>query len=166
MSSSPAPAARGTATSRALMLIGLIVLCQAAGGAGAVLTSAAWYRELARPSWAPPGWLFGPVWLTLYTMMAIAAWLVWRTPSSPARRAALGWFGVQLALNAAWSPVFFGLRSLAGGLVVIALLLAAIVVTLVRFRPRSPTAAWLLVPYLAWVAFASALNASLWWLAR
>jgi CheY-like chemotaxis protein len=61
----------------------------------------AWYRELARPTWAPPGWLFGPVWLTLYTAMAVAAWLVWRGPSSPARRAALGWFGVQLALNAA-----------------------------------------------------------------
>jgi benzodiazapine receptor len=102
------------------------------------------------------------VWLTLYTAMAVAAWLVWRGPSSPARRAALGWFGVQLALNAAWSPTFFGLRSLGGGLIVIVALLVAIAVTIARFAPRSRLAAGLLTPYLAWVAFATALNAALW----
>jgi benzodiazapine receptor len=152
-----------------LALIGWIALCQAAGGPGRPghrgdpgRTTGAWYRELARPTWAPPGWLFGPVWLTLYTAMAVAAWLVWRGPSSPARRAALAWFGVQLALNAAWSPTFFGLRSLGGGLIVIVALLVAIAVTIARFAPRSRLAAGLLTPYLAWVAFATALNAALW----
>ena len=148
------------------MLVGMIVLCQAAGGLGALATSPAWYRELARPSWAPPPWLFGPVWLTLYTAMAIAAWLVWRGPSATARTRALGLFALQLALNAAWSPVFFGLRSLAGGLIVIVAMLVAIAATIVAFWPRSRLAAWLLVPYLAWVGFATALNAALWWLAR
>jgi len=148
---------RGTTLRHGLVLLAFIVGCQAAGGAG---------RERARPSWAPPGWLFGPVWITLYTSMAVAAWLVWRRPASVERTRALRWFAVQLALNAAWSPVFFGLRSLAGGLVVIAALLAAIVATIRAFAPCSRPAAALLVPYLAWVGFASALNAALWWLAR
>lgn len=159
MSSVASPVARPHAW---LALVGWIALCQAAGAVGALVTSGAWYRDLARPSWAPPGWLFGPVWLTLYTAMAIAAWLVWRGPSGPARTSALTWFGVQLALNAAWSPVFFGLRSLGGGLIVIIALLVAIAITIARFAPRSRLAAGLLVPYLAWVGFATALNAALW----
>ena len=149
-----------------IALVASIALCQVAGGLGALVTDAAWYRELARPSWAPPGWVFGPVWLTLYTMMGVAAWLVWRTPSTSARTHALGWFAAQLALNAAWTPVFFGLRSLGGGLVVILLLVGAIVATMRAFHRVAPRPAWLLAPYLAWVMFATALNASLWWLAR
>ncbi len=152
--------------SQALALLGFVALCQAAGATGALVTSADWYRELPRPGWAPPGWVFGPVWITLYTLMGAAAWLVWRTPASAARTAALRWFGVQLALNAAWTPVFFGLRSVGGGLAVIVVLLAAIVVTIVRIRPVSRLASWLLAPYLAWVAFATVLNASIWWLGR
>lgn len=150
----------------ALVLVALVLACHAAGGLGALVTDAAWYRELARPSWAPPGWVFGPVWLTLYTMMGVAAWQVWRTPSGPARTRALGWFAAQLALNAAWTPVFFGLRSLGGGLIVIGLLVAAIVGTIRAFRVIAPRAAWLMAPYLAWVLFATALNGALWWLAR
>lgn len=150
----------------ALVLVALVLACHAAGALGALATDAAWYRELARPSWAPPGWVFGPVWLTLYTMMGVAAWRVWRTPSGPARRRALGWFAAQLALNAAWTPVFFGLRSLGGGLVVIGLLVVAIAGTIRAFRVVAPRAAWLLAPYLAWVLFATALNGALWWLAR
>ncbi len=150
----------------ALVLVALVLACHAAGAAGALVTDAAWYRELARPSWAPPGWVFGPVWLTLYTMMGVAAWRVWRTPSGPARSRALGWFAAQLALNAAWTPVFFGLRSLGGGLVVIGLLVVAIAGTIRAFRVVAPRAAWLLAPYLAWVLFATALNGALWWLAR
>ncbi len=150
----------------ALVLVALVLACHAAGALGALVTDAAWYRELARPSWAPPGWVFGPVWLTLYTMMGVAAWRVWRTPSGPARSRALGWFAAQLALNAAWTPVFFGLRSLGGGLVVIGLLVVAIAGTIRAFRVVAPRAAWLLAPYLAWVLFATALNGALWWLAR
>ncbi|MBL8620323.1 MAG: tryptophan-rich sensory protein [Myxococcales bacterium] len=150
----------------ALVLVALVLACHAAGALGALVTDAAWYRELTRPGWAPPGWVFGPVWLTLYTMMGVAAWRVWRTPSGPARTRALGWFAAQLALNAAWTPVFFGLRSLGGGLIVIGLLVGAIAGTIRAFRVVSPRAAWLLAPYLAWVLFATALNGALWWLAR
>ena len=124
----------------ALVLVALVLACHAAGALGALVTDAAWYRELARPSWAPPGWVFGPVWLTLYTMMGVAAWRVWRTPSGPARSRALGWFAAQLALNAAWTPVFFGLRSLGGGLVVIGLLVVAIAGTIRAFRVVAPPA--------------------------
>lgn len=154
-----------TPLANTLALLGFIALCHTAGALGVLVTSGDWYRELARPGWAPPGWLFGPVWLTLYTMMAVAAWRAWRAPPTVARRSALRWFAIQLALNAAWSPVFFGLRSITGGLAVIVALLAAIVVTIVRMRALSSAAAWLLAPYLAWVGFATALNAAIWWLA-
>jgi len=142
-------------------LIGFVALCELAGGAGALFTDARWYVALDRPSWAPPGWVFGPVWLTLYAMMGVAAWLVWRSRSAD-RRAALTWFAVQLALNAAWTPVFFGARSLLGGLSVIVALLFAIVATVIAYRRVSRPATLLMLPYLAWVAFATALNAALW----
>ena len=143
-------------------LIALIAICQLAGLTGALVTDADFYRALARPSWAPPGWVFGPVWITLYTMMGVAAWLVWRSGRGSDRTVALALFAVQLALNAAWTPTFFGLRSIGGGLVVIALLDVAILATIVWFGRRSQLAAWLLVPYAAWVGFATALNATLW----
>ena len=120
------------------------------------------YREVLRPSWAPPGWIFGPVWITLYTMMGVAAWLVWRTAPSRERSVALTLFAIQLALNAAWTPVFFGLRSIGGGLLVIAVLNVAILATIVAFGRRSQAAAWMLVPYACWVGFATALNTELW----
>ncbi len=142
-------------------LVALIAVCHLAGAAGALVTDPSFYRELTRPAWAPPPWLFAPVWLTLYTVMGISAWLVWRTPASRDRTAALGLFAVQLALNALWTPVFFGLRSLVGGLVVVALLDVAIFATIVAFGRCSKVAAWALVPYAAWVGFATALNATL-----
>lgn len=147
-----------------LVLAALVALCQLAGVAGAVVTDASFYADLARPSWAPPGWLFAPVWITLYTLMGVAAWLVWRTGRG--RRGALTWFAVQLVLNAAWTPVFFGLGSISGGLIVIIALELAILGTIVAFARRSRLAAVLMVPYAAWVAFALALNASLWSLNR
>ena len=122
-----------------------------------------WYPALAKPSWTPPSWLFGPVWTLLYTLIAIAGWRVWRR---------FGWgealaaFGIQLALNAAWSFCFFGARSPLAGLVDIALLWAAIVVTFDRFRRVDRKAAWLLAPYLGWVTFAAALNLEIWRLNR
>lgn len=137
-----------------------IVTCELAGALGALATDAGFYQQLARPTWAPPPWLFGPVWLALYALMGTAAWLVWRTGAG--RRAPLAWFAVQLAINAAWTPVFFGLHSLAGGLVTIAALDLAIAGTIVAFARRATLAAWLLVPYAAWVAFATALTAALW----
>ncbi len=142
-------------------LVGFIVVCQLAGATGALVTDAGWYLALDRPSWAPPGWVFGPVWITLYTMMGVAAWLVWRSRSLT-RRKALGWFVVQLVLNAAWTPVFFGARSIGGGLIVISLLLVAIIATISAYQHVSRVAAALMLPYLAWVGFATALNAALW----
>ena len=107
-------------------LIGFILVCQLAGASGALVTDASWYLALDRPLWAPPGWVFGPVWITLYTVMGVAAWLVWRSRAA-SRRSALAWFAVQLVLNAAWTPVFFGARSLGGGLIVIVALVGAII---------------------------------------
>jgi tryptophan-rich sensory protein len=148
----------------ALILVSLIAVCQLVGVVGSLITDPSFYEALVRPSWAPPAWLFAPVWVTLYTLMGIAAWLVWRTGAG--RRGALAWFAIQLALNAAWTPVFFGLHSIGGGLIVIVILELAILATIVAFARRSRIAAALLVPYAAWVAFATALNASLWWLNR
>jgi len=140
-----------------------------------------WYRTLERPSWSPPDWLFGPVWTLLYAMMAVAAFLVWRRAFGggggagaggeipdvrPAARVALVVFGVQLVLNALWSWLFFAMRSPLAGLVEIVVLWMAIAATIALFWPLSRVAAGLMVPYLAWVSFATALNGALWWLNR
>lgn len=145
-------------------LLAWIAACHGAGLLGALATDPSLYRELVRPTWAPPGWLFGPVWTALYTMMGVAGWLVWRARPTPARRTALTMFAAQLGLNALWTPVFFGLEAVGAALFVIVALLAAIVATILAARPVSRVAAGLLAPYLAWVGFATALNASLWYL--
>ena len=125
-----------------------------------------WYVQLAKPSFNPPSWVFGPVWTALYTLMAVAAWLVWRRHGlDGAPTAMLLWAG-QLAVNAAWSPVFFGLRSPGGGVLVIAILLVLVVLTTVWFWRARPAAGLLMLPYVAWVAFASVLNVTIWWLGR
>jgi tryptophan-rich sensory protein len=145
-----------------LVTAGFIMLCEAAGLVGAGLTDPAFYRALNTPSWAPPPWLFGPVWIALYAMMGFAAARVWRSSPGVRRRNALIWFGVQLALNAAWTPVFFGLHAIGPAMVVIAALWIAIAGTTIAFSRVSKPAALLLVPYLGWVTFAAALNARLW----
>jgi translocator protein len=142
-------------------LVGFIVLCLAVGGGAGYLTSSSvltWFPSLAKPSFNPPAWLFAPVWTTLYIMMAVAAWLVWL------RKGSLVLFYVQLALNFAWSLLFFGLHSPAMALIDIAAMWIAILLTLLGFWKVAARAGWLLVPYLAWVSFASVLNASIWWL--
>ncbi|WP_405426763.1 TspO/MBR family protein [Streptomyces erythrochromogenes] len=137
----------------------------AALGAFASADAGMVYESLDRPAWAPPAWLFGPVWTALYATIGIAAWLVWRHPDRDRVRTALVWWSVQLALNVAWTPLFFAARQYGLALLDILLLLAALSATVVRFRRLSRPAALLLVPYLLWVAFASALNASIWQLA-
>lgn len=131
-------------------------------GALATLQAGPFYNQLIQPSWAPPSWLFGPVWTTLYTMMAIAAWLVWRSGGFRSNRTALSLFLVQLGLNGIWSWIFFtwnlGLAALAD----IILLWFLIAATLVTFRRVRPLAGILLIPYLLWVGFAAALNYALW----
>ncbi|WP_041407571.1 TspO/MBR family protein [Segniliparus rotundus] len=120
------------------------------------------YAKLRQPPWAPPGWVFGPVWTALYTMMTVAAWLVWREEPREGARPALRAYAVQLGLNAIWSPLFFGLGKRGAAFVDIVLLWGAIVATVRLFARRSPLAAALLVPYLAWATFATALNWSAW----
>jgi benzodiazapine receptor len=124
-----------------------------------------WYLTLTPPPLNPPSWVFAPVWSTLYLLMGISAWLIWRQAELPRRprRALLAW-GWQLGLNAIWAPVFFGLHQIAAALAVVLALFAAVAWTLVKFLPLSRTAGLLLVPYLAWVGFASYLNAGFWWL--
>jgi tryptophan-rich sensory protein len=147
------------------VLAGLVILCAAVGAIGGAITVPqvpTWYAGLNQPSFRPPDWLFGPVWTTLYAMMAIAAWLAWRT-AGPARRAgAMGLFLLQLAVNAVWPPIFFGAHLLLVGLIDIVLLWLALAATIVKFWRIRPVAGLLLLPYLAWVSFASVLNAAIW----
>lgn len=120
------------------------------------------YGQLARPAWAPPAWLFGPAWTLLYTLMAVAAWLVWREQAARGRRLALTLYVVQLAANALWSWLFFAWRQ-GGPAFVESLVLAALVAaTLVAFWRAKRVAGALLLPYLGWVCFASALTYSVW----
>ena len=128
---------------------------------GAAFPPDAWFGELIKPVWQPPNWLFGPVWTALYLMMGIAAGLVWLRGPSQLVRSALVAFGAQLLLNALWTPAFFGAHALGGALIVILALWLAIFTTIVRFARVSRWAAALLLPYLAWVSFATALNAEL-----
>lgn len=125
-----------------------------------------WYAGLKKPPWNPPGWIFGPVWTLLYTAMAVAAWLVWRRGGFAGQRRPLSFYLVQLLLNALWSPLFFGLHRPALGLVDIALLWLALLATVRAFWKVRPLAGALLMPYLAWVTFASALNCAVWLLNR
>jgi len=142
----------------AFALAGWLVLCFSAASLGAFFMPGEWYARLKKPSWNPPGWIFGPVWSSLYTMMAVAAWLVWKRGGFAAQRRPLRLFLVQLALNGAWSPLFFGLHRPGVAFAEILLLWLSIVTTLTAFRPVSRVAAWLLAPYLAWVTFAAVLN--------
>lgn len=129
---------------------------------GSFTMPGAWYAALNKPSWNPPVWIFGPVWTALYTMMAVGAWLVWRRGGWPAQRRPLTLYLGQLALNAAWTPIFFGLKNPGLAFAEILLLLAAIAMTARPFRRTSLAAALLLLPYLAWVSFAAFLNFTLW----
>ena len=151
--------------SRGKMILGLcgwLLLCFAAASPGAVFMPGEWFAALKKPAWNPPGWVFGPVWTALYAMMAAAAWLVWRRGGWKEQRKPLLIFLAQLALNAVWTALFFGLHRPGVAFAEIVLLWLAIVATLVAFRPVNRTAAWLLVPYLAWVSFAAVLNGTLW----
>ena len=157
----PAPTRRGGHWLALAGWIGLSLLAGAIGGI-ASLDAREFYAALHRPSWAPPGWLFGPVWTALYVMMGVAAWLVWREPPSDDRRRGLALFVAQLALNALWTWLFFAWRAGALASAEIVLLWVAIASVMVLFgRVRRP-AAWLLLPYLAWVTYASALTFAVW----
>jgi tryptophan-rich sensory protein len=155
------PPVASTAGSAGLLVssLALVLVVAVVGGAATASSVGDWYDGLAKAPWNPPSWLFGPAWTVLYVLMAVAAWLVAREGVDEHDvRVALVLYGVQLALNLAWSLVFFGLRRPGFALVVIVALLVAIAATAVAFHAVSPAAAWLLAPYLAWVAFAATLN--------
>jgi len=133
----------------------------ALGGWATAKSVGTWYAGLAKPAFNPPDWVFAPVWSVLYLMIAVAGWRAWRRGSAEARRA-LVVYAVQLALNLSWSFVFFGARLIGPALLVIAALLAAIVANVVLFWRVDRWAGALLVPYAAWVSFATLLNAALW----
>ena len=138
------------------------IACTLAALTGVLFPAPKWYRQLTRPNWAPPTWLFGPVWTVLYVMIAVAGWRLSLGLPAAAAVAALTAWTVQIALNAGWTPLFFGLKRPDLGFYVIATLWVAIVATIVLAWPVDTLAAWLMLPYLAWVSFASALNFSVW----
>ncbi|MGW2131874.1 TspO/MBR family protein [Streptomyces coelicoflavus] len=144
-------------------LLLLLAVCYAVAALGGLAAADAGrtYGELTKPSWAPPGWLFGPVWTVLYGTIAAAAWLVLRRGKAGSA-VAMGWWSAQLALNLAWTPLFFAADAYGLAFVDICLLLVALATTVITFGRRRRAAAVLLVPYAAWVTFAAALNLSIW----
>jgi translocator protein len=162
---------RSSLTTRSLLaLAGFLAASFGAAAFGSYFTAQSvetWYPTLEKPSWRPPNSAFGPVWTVLYTLMGVAAWLVWKRDApadttSGQRRSALTAWVVQLVLNAAWSAAFFGGRSPGAGLAVISLLVPAIVATAALAGRVSKPAGLLLLPYLAWTGFAAVLNARIW----
>lgn len=150
-------------------LVGMLAVTFAIAGVGGVVSrdgGGQWYAALAKPAWTPPAWVFGPVWTVLYGTMAVAAWGVWRRWPAPPARAGLTLYFVQLAFNAAWSPLFFGLRQPLWALVDLCALWVAIVLTTRQFLKAVPWAGAAMLPYLGWVTFAGYLNGAIWWLNR
>lgn len=153
----------------ALVLLAFLAISYGVAALGTVATIQnvdGWYATAEKASWSPPNSLFGPVWTVLYALMAIAAWLVWRQRDRVDVRPALTVYVIQLVLNALWTPVFFGLYPLIGApalwiaLAIIVALDVLVLVTMLRFWPVRKAAAWMLVPYWAWVLFATTLNAA------
>ena len=161
------PPSRRARRSSLLALVGFVGLCllvSVANGAVTATSVKGWYQTLQKPPLSPPDWLFAPVWSVLYVTIGVSAWLVWRRVEvgMHRKRAALLVWGWQLAMNALWPPVFFGFRSLSLGMVAILALLASIMLVIRAFWPIQRVAALLLLPYLAWVSFATYLNAGFW----
>ncbi len=149
-----------------LMLVGLVGLSLLAGAAGGGVTAQniyPWYQSLVRPPGVPPNELFGPLWTALDIAMGVAAWRIWRRAG---RNQALWLWGWQLLVNAIWPPVFFGLHALGAALAVVLVLVVLITLTVRAFARIDRIAAWLMVPYLGWVSYASYMNLGFWWLNR
>ena len=155
---------RRSSAASGLGLFGWLLLCFAVAALGAVASVSAriFYADLVRPTWAPPGWVFGPVWTLLYTLMAVAVWLVWKDRGFRGAGMALGLFLAQLAANALWSWLFFAWHKGAAASAEILLLDALVLATALAFRRHRPLAAALLLPYLAWIGFATALCFAIW----
>jgi translocator protein len=163
------PAVAGSADAlkpRDLLALGaFLVLCLGVGALGSVATAQSvgtWYQGLAKPAFNPPDWVFAPVWTTLYVLIAVAGWRVWRRRGLSGARLEFAAYAAQLALNLAWSILFFGQRMIGAAAAEIGVLLFAIAANAVLFWRVDRPAGWLLAPYAAWVAFACLLNFALW----
>lgn len=152
--------------SNAIKFIISIAIPLAVGWTGSYFTTpeiGGWFQTIQKPSWNPPNNVFGPVWTTLYVLMGIALFLVWKAVAAPARKQwAMGIFFLQLLLNFAWSILFFNQHQIGWALVDIAALWLCILITIFAFAKINKAAAWLLVPYISWVSFASILNYTIW----
>lgn len=149
-----------------LKLIIAIAIPLIVGGTSGFFTATgveSWYQTIARPTWNPPGWIFGPVWTTLYVMMGISLFLVWKEDTSvELKKIAIALFTVQLVLNFFWSFIFFNQHQIGWALVEIAAMWVFILLTIFAFAQVNKAAAWLLVPYISWVSFATILNFTIW----
>jgi len=144
-----------------IKLIASIIICQLAGIIGAVFTTpsiAGWYAGLNKPFFNPPNWVFGPVWILLYLLMGLSLYLVWSQKDGAGKKTALIFFAIQLGLNSLWSIIFFGLHLPLIAFAELLILMLFIVLTIIKFLPLSKISAYLLIPYLLWVSFASILN--------
>jgi translocator protein len=146
----------------------VVVACFAAAVIGSFATTPnlPWHGALTKPPLNPPNWLFGPAWTVLFSLMAFAAWQIWKLDTTPEQSAALWLFSVQLVVNAAWSWAFFGMQSPVAGIVVILPFLVLVIVTTWAFWRLDAVSGWLMLPYPLWVAFATYLNIGIWWLNR
>ena len=150
---------------RIVMLLLFIFVCQLAGAVGSLFTSPAigtWYATINKPCFTPPNWLFAPVWVTLFTLIGISAFLVWEKGGDSERSKAMAIFVIQLILNALWSIFFFGLRAPGAAFAEIIVLWIVIAIMMVKFNRVDTRAAWLLTPYIFWVTVAAALNYGIW----
>jgi translocator protein len=147
-------------------LVIAILIPQVSGVLGALVTVSSvgsWYQTINKPSFNPPSWIFGPVWTSLYIMIGISLYLMWKS-NHPFKKKAMWLFGIQMVLNALWSPAFFGLESPLLGLIVVIPLWVSILACIKVFKPISNLAAYIFIPYFLWVSFATLLNASIWYL--
>lgn len=147
-------------------LLSLIIPLAVGGISGFFTVSAipGWYQTIQKPSWNPPSWVFGPVWTTLYVLMGIAMYLIWTQPRTEQRQRALYLNAAQLILNFFWSLIFFNLHAIGWALIEIIILWVVIVQTMFAYDRVYKPAAWLLLPYIVWVTFATILNGTIWWL--
>jgi benzodiazapine receptor len=148
-----------------ISLIISIVLAEVAGVIGSIFTASSvqtWYVNLIKPIWTPPSWIFGPVWISLYALMGVASYLIWRNKKTSGAKVALTIYGVQLAMNALWSILFFGLKNPGLAFAEILILLAFILATTILFWKINKWAGILFLPYLVWTSFATFLNYAIW----
>ena len=168
----PVPSADSNTLSGATSIFALavcVVVCFSASAVGSFLafdSVGTWYREIEKPFWTPPSWVFGPVWTALYLMMALAAWRIWRRYGLRNARISLGMFALQLIFNALWTPLFFGLHSPSLAFIDIIILWVLIIATTILFSKRDRIATILMIPYLLWTSFALALNGAIAWMNR